>query len=173
MTHDWEIYHFAAYTSCYLCQSIMVSIWNTYLISTTLGITIMEVLISTKRSRSFGPKKHIGLDYSAKRFSASGYDELERPEYSKQWGPKKFEVAFEFNNAAFSTIYFHDFWSIHNVFLCDSGFYYWKSTEFCFISESSYLPSFLDLLIRSFGHFLFTFWYSVFGINWTIILHWK
>ena len=79
----------------------------------------------------------------------------------------------DFNNAAFSTIYFHDFWSIHNVFLCDSGFYYWKSTEFCFISESSYLPFFLDLLIRSFGHFLFTFWYSVFGINWTIILHWK
>ena len=60
-----------------------------YLVSTTLGITIMEVLISTKRSRSFGPKKHIGLDYSAKRFSASGYDELERPEYSTQWGHKK------------------------------------------------------------------------------------
>ena len=55
-----------------------------YLVSTTLGITIMEVLISTKRSRSFGPKKHIGLDYYAKRFSASGYDELERPEYSTQ-----------------------------------------------------------------------------------------
>ena len=76
------ICHFTAYT--FYTYASRYGQYLEYLVSTTLGITIMEVLISTKRSRSFWTLKNIGLDYSAKRFSASGYDELERPEYYTQ-----------------------------------------------------------------------------------------